>query len=88
MSSFVMIKTIFLNQNPNIKIYTIETSLKNNNDQIIIANSITLTPGTITIEKNSNTITVLCLNHKIQKHQKIKDSIIGKFENILMKKKA
>jgi len=50
-----------------------------------IANAITLIPGTVTVEKNQNILTVLWLDVKKTKTKSARKSIIGNLENILLK---
>ena len=58
------------------------TSLKTNVARVVLANSITLVPGTITVALNDGLFCVYCLNRKIAKD--VKDSIfirqLKKFE--------
>ncbi|WP_461206277.1 Na+/H+ antiporter subunit E [Clostridium sp. DL1XJH146] len=64
----------------NPKVITFKTKLKGNMLRTILANSITLTPGTLTIKMEEDIFTVHCL-----KEEYIKDVIDSKFEKILMK---
>lgn len=61
-------------------IVTFKTKLNSNFLRTILANSITLTPGTLTVELQDNTITVHCLEKSNMKD--LKDSNL---ENILLK---
>jgi multicomponent Na+:H+ antiporter subunit E len=51
----------------------------------ILANSITLTPGTITMDLDSEThgLYIHCLDLKFEEDNKIKEMIFGKFERII-----
>ncbi|MDK2920008.1 MAG: multicomponent Na+:H+ antiporter subunit [Candidatus Petromonas sp.] len=57
-----------------------KTNLKKDLSKTILANSITLTPGTITIEVKGDEFTVHCLSEK-----NIEGIINSKFEKILLK---
>ncbi len=72
---------ITLQINPDI--IEVHTDLKTNTQKSILANSITLTPGTVTIELGEQNLKVLWLNAK-SKNSVIAGNIIkGKFENFL-----
>ena len=72
---------ITLQVNPDI--IEVHTDLKTNTQKSILANSITLTPGTVTIELGEKNLKVLWLNAK-SKNSVIAGNIIkGKFENFL-----
>ncbi len=64
----------------NPKVVTFKTKLKGDMLKTIFANSITLTPGTLTVKMEEDTLTVHCL-----KEEYVKDIIDSKFEKILMK---
>ncbi|MBM7869084.1 multicomponent Na+:H+ antiporter subunit E [Clostridium pascui] len=68
-----------LNISPTI--VTITTNLKSDFDKTILANSITLTPGTLTLDMTEDKIIIHCLEEK-----SIKDLQNSCFENILLKK--
>lgn len=63
-SAFSVIKDILFKNKSNIKIIDVNLDTKSEFSQTLIANSITLTPGTITVEKNGSNLKVLCLNPK------------------------
>lgn len=63
-SAFYVIKDILFKNKSDIKIIDIDLSTKSEFHQTLIANSITLTPGTITVEKKGSHLRVLCLNPK------------------------
>lgn len=72
---------ITLQINPDI--VTIHTDLKTNTQKCILANSITLTPGTVTIELEDQTLKVLWLDAK-NKNSVIAGNLIkGKLERFL-----
>lgn len=68
-----------LNISPTI--VTITTNLKSDFDKTILANSITLTPGTITLDMTEDKLIIHCLEE-----ESIKDLQNSSFENILLKK--
>lgn len=61
----------------------IETDLKKSENITILANSITLTPGTISIAVSENKILVLWINPQSSNSIIASDIIKGKLENIL-----
>jgi multicomponent Na+:H+ antiporter subunit E len=81
-SGFETIKLI-ITGNINPKVVVITTELDDDYSISILANSITLTPGTVTIDKNGNELTVLWLN-AITKDPKVAGRMIkGNLENRL-----
>lgn len=58
----------------------IRTSIKGNNNRVILANSITLTPGTLTAQLDDDTLLVHCLEKEY-----VEDLSNSKFEKILEK---
>lgn len=68
-----------LNISPTI--VTITTNLKSDFDKTILANSITLTPGTLTLDMTEDKLIIHCLEK-----ESIKDLQNSSFENILLKK--
>ncbi|WP_052085685.1 MULTISPECIES: Na+/H+ antiporter subunit E [unclassified Clostridium] len=68
-----------LNISPTI--VTITTNLKSDFDKTILANSITLTPGTLTLDMTEEKLIIHCLEEN-----SIKDLQNSIFENILLKK--
>lgn len=82
-SGFMTIGKIITGKiNPGI----IEINTKLDNDVCIcmLANSITLTPGTVTLDKNGKKLKVLWLNCVTKDSKKAGKIIKGKFERILM----
>lgn len=63
----------------------IETDLKKSENITILANSITLTPGTISIAVSKNKILVLWINPQSSNSIIAGDIIKGKLENVLRK---
>lgn len=63
----------------------IETDLKKSENITILANSITLTPGTISIAVSENKILVLWVNPRSSNSMIASDIIKGKLENVLRK---
>lgn len=57
-SAIVSISNLIKNNKTNIKLITVDDEISS----VVIANIITLTPGTVTIDKWGNTLTVLELN--------------------------
>ena len=64
-------------------IVTINTKLKSDFDKTILANSITLTPGTLTLDMTDNKLIIHCLDTETAKG--LENNI---FESILLKKEA
>ena len=64
-------------------IVDIETHLENDLYICFLANSITLTPGTVTIDKEGQKLKVLWLNCVTKDKEKAGEMIKGKFERIL-----
>lgn len=62
-------------------IVTITTKVKSDFDKTILANSITLTPGTLTLDITENKLIIHCLEK-----ESITDLQNSSFENILLKK--
>lgn len=78
-AGFKTIIMIFTGQiNPGV--VDIYTSLKDSHKVTILANSITLTPGTITIDKEDQKLTVLWLNVESKKSKKAGKLIKGHLE--------
>lgn len=71
----------------NVRVVSIQTSLEDDYNQCILANSITLTPGTITLDKKGNQLTVLWLNAIIQDSELTGECIKGRLERRLAKHK-
>lgn len=83
-SGFSTIRKI-ISGNINPDIVEIETELNNDLYICFLANSITLTPGTVTIEKKGRTLKVLWLDCVTKDKQKAGEIIKGRFERILLK---
>lgn len=77
----IHVAIIVLSKNPNLSPCIIEhkTGLKNDFHKMILANSITLTPGTLTISLNNDTLKVHCLKEYFKE-----DIFDSKFEKILL----
>ncbi len=84
-ASFVFIINIF---KPDYipTVLTIKLSFKDPVKVAIIANSITLTPGTITIDIEKNAITVMVLAKAGTPHEFLERQIRDKFEKLLLGK--
>lgn len=67
--------------NMETSIVTINTKLKSDLDKTILANSITLTPGTLTLDMTEDTLVIHCLD--METARALQHS---SFENILLKK--
>ena len=67
------------------KVVTIHTTVHNHWYQCIIANSVTLTPGTVTIDKTDHQLQVLWLCPTTNDPDEQAKLIIGPFEKILKK---
>ncbi len=61
-STFAVIRSIFYKKQPTISIYK-NTAHVGERGKVLVANSITLTPGTITLEERDDHYTILSLNH-------------------------
>jgi multicomponent Na+:H+ antiporter subunit E len=83
-SAFITIYNIF-SDNINPTFINIKTGINNQWYKCIIANSITLTPGTVSVEMNNEEITVLWLNPTTKSNEEAGKIIKGDFENILEK---
>lgn len=64
-------------------IVKIKTKLKSPMGRMILANSITLTPGTLTIDMKGDTLYIHWINVKTLDPEKASREIIGKFEKYL-----
>jgi multicomponent Na+:H+ antiporter subunit E len=71
----------YLPINPGI--VRVKTSLKNDFAKTILANSITLTPGTLTVEVKGNDFYVHWINISSDNPEVQKEIILGRFERIL-----
>ena len=65
------------------KIFDIETTLEKRWEIALLANTITLTPGTITVNVEGRHLQVLWMNPKAETEDGISESIKGKFERRL-----
>ena len=74
-----------INGRINPDIIEIETDLENDFYICLLANSITLTPGTVTIDKDHNKLLILWLDCETKNNLIAGDLIKGKFEQILRK---
>jgi multicomponent Na+:H+ antiporter subunit E len=86
LSAFRVIKLIFTDAD--IDIVYVKTKVTNSFLQTVLANSITLPPGTISLELKDNTITVLRLKEKTSNFddgETASELIKGKFEKMLLK---
>ena len=82
MSGFEMIGMI-LTQNINPAVVDIETDLDNEYQRVLLANSITLTPGTITADLNGNKLKVLWINKTTDNPEELRQSISMSIEERL-----
>ena len=62
-----------------------KTSLKTNFSKMVLANAITLTPGTLSIDIIDDTYYIHWIDVKTTDPEKAKAEIAGKFEEILLK---
>ena len=86
LSAFSAVKLIFTKAD--VAIITVKTELTNSLLRTILANSITLTPGSVSLELNDDTITLLWLKNKKdspQDAQKAGETIKRKLEKMLLK---
>lgn len=81
-SSIKAIKIILFNS-PSPTIVKINTKSTNPWHNCLISNSITLTPGTITIDLNDQELTVLWLSPTTQVPEEISQIILTPFESVL-----
>ena len=61
-ANLATVKRVYSRSAPEAAVVTFEAKLASRWQQVLLANSITLTPGTITLEQTGNRITVHCLN--------------------------
>ena len=70
--------------NPKLPINTgivkLKTDLTNEHDRLILANAITLTPGTITVELRDRELFIHVLNLDTSDRKMLQDSIVGELE--------
>lgn len=60
-----------------------KTSLKSPMARMILANSITLTPGTFTVEMKEDTLFIHCIDIKSENIQDVTQRVVRKFEKYL-----
>lgn len=63
-ANFVTARRVFLRRGEEPAIVTIHTPLKHEWQRVLLANAITLTPGTITLHIEGDALTVHCLNRQ------------------------
>lgn len=80
--SNIHVAKIVLSKNMKIspQFTNIKTTIKENNNRVILANSITLTPGTLTVQLDNDILLVHCLEKEY-----VEDLLNSKFEKILEK---
>lgn len=83
-SSFKMILYIIKGKEE-VKVVKIPTKIENHWQRVVVATSITLTPGTVSITEQKKTLWVLGLDIEGEDKEKIGDSIKGSFEDLLCK---
>jgi multicomponent Na+:H+ antiporter subunit E len=85
-SNFQMAKIVLTPSLPiNPAIVEFETKLKSDSAKMVLANSITLTPGTFTVDVIDNKFYVHWLNAETSDTEEVYKSIAGSFEKILLK---
>lgn len=62
-----------------------KTNLKSKMGRMILANSITLTPGTLTVDIEDDILFIHCIDVCCEDMDKATAAIVGKFEKILIK---
>lgn len=83
-SAFRVVGEIFFVQSDPV-IVIIKTRAQGDWERSLIANAITLTPGTVTIDKKDNMLTVLWLKPKHARLEDAKEIIQGDFERVFIK---
>ena len=66
-------------------IVRVKTKLKSEMGKAILSNSITLTPGTFTVDIKGDILYIHCINVKYTDIERASEKIAGKFEKILLK---
>jgi len=66
-------------------IVRVKTKLKSDMGKAILSNSITLTPGTLTVDIKGDILYIHCINVKHTDIKRASEKIAGKFEKILLK---
>ena len=84
--SNIEVAKIVLSRTIDIKptIVKLNTSLTDDFDKLLLANSITLTPGTITVKLDEQDLYVHILNPKTEELEILQKEIVGQFENVIM----
>ncbi len=82
-ASFKMIIYIIKGKE-DVKVVKIPTKIENHWQRVIIATSITLTPGTITITEQRKILWVIGLDMKGNNKEEVADKVKGSFENLLI----
>lgn len=72
---------IIITGKTNVTSIKINTNVKNNWHKIILSNSITLTPGTITIHQEENSLTILCLSTNNKNTNELEDMVKARANN-------
>ncbi len=62
----------------------LKTKLQSNLTRVILANSITLTPGTLTVHLKGEDLYIHKLHLETMNKEELRESILGKFERILI----
>lgn len=81
----VTVAKAIITGNTNPQVVHIKISVHNHWFQCLIANSITLTPGTVTIDKTDHDLQVLWLCPTTDDPKEMAQAILGPFERILKK---
>ncbi|MFU8780106.1 MAG: Na+/H+ antiporter subunit E [Kiritimatiellia bacterium] len=71
-----------------VNIVDIDTQIENPFHGVMIANAITLTPGTVTVDHQKGTFKVLWIESPTRDPEKAAEMIKGKFERVLLPKVA
>ncbi len=81
-ASFKMIFYIIKGKE-DVKVVKIPTKIENHWQRVIVATSITLTPGTVTITEQKKTLWVIGLDMEGDNKEEIGENVKGTFENLL-----
>lgn len=84
--SAIKVCYIILKHNDHPTVIKIKTKVKDDWLQCLVSNAITLTPGTVTIDKTKNNLTVLWLNPTTTSMDDAAKIIQGNFEKALLGK--
>lgn len=82
-STFITTKLI-LTGKVQPKFYKISTKVKGDLWRCLIANAITLTPGTVTVDMDENTLLVLAIGVKAKDEEEAGYQIKGHFESVIL----